>query len=126
MAFFQVLPKETGIAERFGEGFGQAFGGTLQDQIGQFFKEKKESREIEYIQIKLAELSPDVDETTRLSTILASKASPEPKNILLELMKMQGAAKFAKQFASGKHPSIQQLIAVFSRGCITPVIAHKC
>src|SRR5690554_5248060 len=125
MAFFQVLPKETGIAERFGEGFGQAFGGTLQDQIGKFFKEKKESREIENIQKKLAELSPDVDETTRLSTILASKASPEAKNILLELMKMQGAAKFAKQFASGKPPSLQQIIEGVSRGYIPPGIGQE-
>jgi hypothetical protein len=124
MAFFQVLPKETGMAERFGEGFGQAFGGTLQDQIGQFFQEKKESKELERLQEQLKPLSPDATLGERLQAIMMARASPKTKEKFMELMKLQGATDFAKKFKEGKDVSEADLIEGMALGYIDPGYAQ--
>lgn len=124
MAFFQVLPKETGIAERFGEGFGQAFGGTLQDQIGQFFQEKKESKELERLQEQLKPLSPDATLGDRLQAVMMARASPKTKEKFMELMKLQGATDFAKKFREGEDVSEADLIEGMALGYIDPGYAQ--
>lgn len=124
MAFFQVLPKETGIAERFGEGFGQAFGGTLQERLGQFFQEKKETKELERLQEQLAPLSPDATLGDRLQAVMMARASPKTKEKFMDLMKLQGATDFAKKFREGKDVSEADLIEGMALGFIDPGYAQ--
>jgi hypothetical protein len=124
MAFFQVLPKETGFAEKFGEGFGQAFGGTLQEQLGNFFEQKKETKELERLQEQLAPLSPDATLGDRLQAVMMARASPKTKEKFMELMKLQGATDFAKKFREGKDVSEADLIEGMALGYIDPGYAQ--
>jgi len=113
MAFFQVLPKETGIAERFGEGFGQAFGGTLQDQIGQFFHQKQDTRALETLENKLQGIT---DPAQKISAIASLRASPELKKSLIETerekMKLQLQSQLKRQEQAEKLQGLMQILNI--------------
>src|SRR5690606_18702578 len=94
MAFFQVLPKETGFAERFGEGLGAGFGGTLKDQLGQFFKERKEQQALTAVQDALQNLSPEAPLSQKLQVLAQSPAFSR-----LPQQQQQALASFLQQQA---------------------------
>jgi hypothetical protein len=108
MAFFQVLPKETGIAERFGEGFGQAFGGTLQERLGQFFDEKKKDKTLQnFFSSEFGQKLSDENKSLiagyakgllppQALTQALSQVDPEVEAQNFEIMKDAFGEKFAK------------------------------
>lgn len=108
MAFFQVLPKETGIAERFGEGFGQAFGGSLQQKLGQFFDEKKKDKTLQnFLSSEYGQKLSDENKSLitgyskgllppQALTKALSQVDPEVDAQNFEIMKDAFGEKFAK------------------------------
>lgn len=124
MAFFQVLPKEDTAGSLFGKGFSQGFGGTLQDQLGQFFEQRQENRELQNLQSEIGKLSPETSLPDRLQAIMMAKASPQTKQKFAEIMKLQGASDFAKKFREGKDISEADLIEGMAMGYIDPGYAQ--
>ncbi len=124
MAFYQVRPKEEGAGELFGKGLGAGFGESLQGQLGQFFQERQESRELKGLQEEIGKLSPDTPLPERLQAIMLAKASPQTKQKFMEIMKMQGATEFAKKFREGKGTE-EDLVLGMALGYIEPGYAQE-
>ena len=124
MAFYQVRPREEGAGELFGKGLGAGFGESLQNQLGQFFQERQESREMDSLQKQIGGLSPEASLPDRLQAIMGAKASPETKKKFMEIMKLQGASEFAKKFREGKDIGEADLIEGMAMGYIDPGFAQ--
>lgn len=126
MAFFQVLPKETGFAERFGEGLGAGFGGTLKDQLGQFFQERKEQKALTSVQEALQNLSPEAPLSQKLQVLAQSPAfsrlPQQQQKALASFLQQQAMEQAAASLPDQLTP--QDIIARTIRGEIPENLAR--